>query len=155
MMAPRRKPCEGTLDLLNWEPPQIAQGFAQGEIRGATLDTRLALAVAATLRECGLDREEIASRMTAYLGEDEGHVTVNMLNAYASQARSTTHRITVSRLIALCFVTHDPRLLGLLAEELGLALVDPKYVRLIEAVQAEEKAEELRAYAAARRRAVR
>lgn len=154
MMA-RRRPCDATLDLLHWEPPPVAQGFAQGEIRGATIDSRVALAVAATLRECSLAREEIATRMTEYLGEDEGAVTVHMLNAYSSQARSSTHRINVIRLIALCAVTHDPRPLGLLADELGLALVEPKYVRLIEAVQAEEKAEELRAFAAARRRAAR
>ncbi len=154
MMA-RRRPCDSTSDLFDWEPSPVARGFAAGEIRGATLDTRLALAVATTLRECGLSREEIVSRMVAYLGEDDGAISVNMLNAYASQARSSTHRIPVPRLIALCAVTHDPRPLGMLAEDLGFALVEPKYVRLIEAVQAEEKIEELRAYAAARRRAAR
>lgn len=153
-MTLRRRTCDRTLDLLKWDPPQVAEGFARGEIRGATFGAKIALAVAATLRDCKEPREAIAQRMTAYLGEEEGGITLNMLDAYASQAR-TSHQISAVRLLALCAVTEDLRLLGLIAEELGFAVVEQKYVGVIEAVQAEEKAEELRAYAAARRRAAR
>lgn len=153
-MTLRRRTCDRTLDLLKWDPPQVAQGFSKGEIRAATMGAKIALAVATTLRECTESRETIAQRMTDFLGEEEGAVTPNMLHAYASQAR-ITHQISALRLLALCAVTEDLRLLGLIAEELGYAVVEQKYVGEIEAARAEEKAEELKAYAAARRRAAR
>jgi hypothetical protein len=153
-MTLRRRTCDRTLDLLKWDPPPVAEGFERGQIRGATFGAKIALAVATTLRECKETRETIAARMTSYLGEEEGGVTENMLNAYASEARAT-HQISAVRLLALCAVTDDPRVLGLVAEELGFAVVEQKYVGVIEAAQAEEKAEELRAFAAARRRAAR
>lgn len=153
-MTLRRRTCDRTMDLLRWDPPPVAEGFEPGQIRGATFGAKIALAVAATLKEAKADREEIAAQMTRYLGEDESPVTENMLDAYASQAR-LTHQISAVRLLALCAVTHDARLLGLVAEELGFAVVEQKYVGLIEAAQMEEKAEELKASAAARRRAAR
>jgi hypothetical protein len=153
-MTLRRRACERTLDLLKWDPPPVAERFQPGQIRGATFGAKIALAVAATLKEATADREEIAAQMTRYLGEEEGAVTENMLNAYASEAR-ITHQISALRLLALCAVTEDMRLLGLIAEELGFAVVEQKYVGLIEAAQAEAKAEELRAFAAARRKDVR
>jgi hypothetical protein len=132
----------------------VAEGYAKGEIRAATLDSRIALSVSVTLKECSETREDIAALMTNYLGEDEGTVTANMLNAYASQARNT-HQISVIRLVALCAVTGDVRPLALLAEHLGFAVVEPRYVHFVKAQMLRDRSKELAALADAEMRAAR
>jgi hypothetical protein len=97
-----------------------AAGYPAEAVRAATLAGRISRAVAHTLRECQLEREDIAERMSAFLGE---RVSVTMLNVYASQAREDQN-ISAVRLIALAHATADARLLDLLAAELGLAVVD-------------------------------
>ncbi len=153
MMA-RRTPCPSTMNLLDYEAPRVAEGFAPKQIRAATLESRLALAVSTSLKEHAIDRAEVARQMTAYLGDAEGAVTPAILDAYASQAR-TAHVINGARLVALCHVLGDIRPLALLADELGYAVVEPKYVHLVRAQMLEDHAEKLRAAAALERRAAR
>jgi hypothetical protein len=78
--------------------------------------------------------------MSEYLGEP---VSPAMLDAYASPARDS-HRIGAARLIALVHATGDRRLLQLLAEPFGWAVVEARHLALIEAALLREQEDELR-----------
>jgi len=129
-----------TGDLLNWEPPVVVNRFDESRIRKATLRARVAGAVSETLKECELGREEIAARMSAWLGED---VTKNMLDAYASEARED-HTITYHRLVALIHVTGDVRPLQIGAEIFGHLVVDNKFMKFIELGLKTERSERIK-----------
>ena len=128
-----------TLDLLNWDPPEPAVRFEEAKVRGATLGARFCRAMAAALKECGAPREDVARRMGEYLGEE---VSKPMLDAYVSEARET-HTINIIRFAALVHATRDMRLLSLLPDLFGFAVVDERYVSLIRAARIREKAAEL------------
>jgi hypothetical protein len=104
------------LSLLDWTPPQAA------------------------LAECGRSRPAIARAMSEYLGET---VSPAMLDAYASPGRDS-HRIGAARLLALVHATGDRRLLQLLAEPFGWAVVEARHLALIEAALLREQEDELR-----------
>lgn len=148
-MAARRHPDPRQGDLLGWEPPALVERFEERQVRAGSLRGQIARAVAATLTECALDREDIAARMTEYLGED---VSRAMLDAYASQAKEA-HSISFVRLIALVEVTGDARPLQLAAEQAGRAVVEAKYVHAIRAEMIREKREALDREEKAARRA--
>lgn len=128
------------LSLLGWTPPQAELSFEERDIRAATLDARIARAVAVALAECGKPRAAIAGEMSAILGEA---VSANMLDAYASVARGQ-HRISVSRFVALMQATGDRRLLQLLAATMGWAVVEKRHLKLIEAAELREQEDFLR-----------
>jgi hypothetical protein len=128
-----------TMDLLNWQPPEPAVRFEEHQVRGATLNARICRAMAVALEECTATRDEVAERMSEYLGIK---VSKPMLDAYVSEARDT-HTINIVRFAALVHATHDWRLLSLLPELFGFAVVDERYVALIRAQQIREKATEL------------
>lgn len=134
-----RPPAE-QLPLLTWTAPQAEMAFDEKSVRGATLDARIARAVSVALSECGKARAAVAREMSAYLGEA---VSPAMLDAYASVARAA-HRISVSRLMALVHVTGDRRLLQLLAEPMGWAVVERRHLSLIEVALIREREDELR-----------
>lgn len=115
-------------DLLSWTPPEPAPAFDPTRIRGATLEASIARAVAECLRQHDARREDIAFEMGRFLGCT---VSVNMLNAYASEAR-VGHPISLERFIALMHVTHDARLLQAIAEPSGFAVIERRYLPLIE-----------------------
>lgn len=137
-MALPRHP--GQPDLLDWQPPETVVAFEPAHVRAATVAASIARAVAATLRDSPLRREEVAARMTAYLGE---RVPKNMLDAYASEARQD-HPIPVTRLIALMHATGDRRLLQMLAEPLGWAVIERRHLPMIEVAAIREHEDELR-----------
>jgi hypothetical protein len=129
-------------DLLDWTPPEVTQAFRPERVRGATLEARIKRAISETLRDAdsrNLHREEIARRMSDYLGE---RVSVNMLNAYASVAR-TEHSIGLPRALALVAVTEDRRLLEMLAAECGWAVIERRHLPLIELAAVSEAEERL------------
>ncbi|MEW5728177.1 MAG: DNA transposition protein, partial [Pseudomonadota bacterium] len=66
-----------------------------------------------------------------------------------------THTINVIRFAALVHATRDWRLLSLLPELFGFAVVDDRYVSLIRSVQIREKADELARLADAEERRAR
>lgn len=136
-MTRRRDP--HTLDLLEWTPPPITKAYPEDKIRAVNWASRVAKAVAVTLKECGQSRAQVASRMSEFLGEP---VSENMLDNYASEAREDTV-INATRLIALLHVTRDMRLLQVLADPCDWAVVDQRYVSQIRAQQLREKALEL------------
>lgn len=128
-----------TLDLLAWQPPEPAVRFDEEKVRGASLNAKICRAMALALEECRTPRTEVAERMSAYLGET---VSKPMLDAYVSEARET-HTINIVRFAALIHATQDWRLLSLLPELFGFAVVDERYVSLIRATRLREKAAEL------------
>ncbi|MBX9750868.1 MAG: DNA transposition protein [Roseococcus sp.] len=127
-------------DLLDWTPPEPVAAFAPEQVRAATLEARIARAVSVALQDCKLTREEIAARMSAWLGTK---VTLNMLNAYASVARQD-HPIGLTRFLALVHATCDRRLLELLAEMNGWAVIERRHLPLIEMAAIREQEDELR-----------
>ena len=137
----RRRPCAETLDLLAWEPPPAAVSFPPEQIRAATIAARFSRAVAQTLRDCKKDRAQIAEEMGEYLGET---VSVNMLDAYASEARED-HKINLPRFAALIHATQDYRLLSVLADLFDHVVIPERFAAAVEIVALQEKADELMA----------
>ncbi|EKE78468.1 phage regulatory CII family protein [Oceanibaculum indicum] len=128
-----------TLDLFAWEPPALEQRFTFDDVRAATLDAAIAKGISLVMAESEKSREEIADEMGRFLGQP---ISKNMLDAYASEARET-HKINVPRYLALVHATGDRRLLSLLADQFGWAVVDRRYLKIVEATMAAERAEEL------------
>lgn len=124
-----------TLDLLSWEPPTLVERFEEPRVRATSLRSRIAKAVALTLKESGIARDEIAQRMSDWLGEE---VSKNSLDAYASEARDD-HTISFLRLLAIIHVTGDPRLLQLGAELFGRSVVEDRYLPWVEVGQLADK----------------
>lgn len=115
-----------TPDLLDWKPPKVAVAYQQDDIRPDRLADRVARAVSLALK--GHKRADIATEMSNYLGEK---ITKSMLEQYASQARES-HVISMTRFAALIDATGDYRLLSLLPELFGFAVVADKYQDIIE-----------------------
>lgn len=140
-----------TLDLFDWQPEEPVQRFEEVEVRAGSLRGRVAKAVSATLKSAareGQSREAVAAAMSEWLGEK---VSPAMLNAYASEQRED-HAISTVRLAALLVATGDVRILQMLAELTGHAVVDARFLPWIEVGQlADRKAELDRAYESARR----
>ncbi|MCR9267941.1 MAG: DNA transposition protein [Alphaproteobacteria bacterium] len=120
------KPCPDTYSLLGWTPPEPAIRFEADEVRAKDIQTKIARAVSAALRQSRIDRSEVAARMSEYLGKE---VSLHTLNAYASQEKP--HEITHTRLIALAHALQDWRLLSIGAEELECIVVPASYGELI------------------------
>ncbi|MBF0247005.1 MAG: DNA transposition protein [Alphaproteobacteria bacterium] len=114
-----------TLDILeDWTPPEVVKRYQEERVRTSTLRAKIARAVAETLHDSENSRDDIATAMSEWLGED---VTKNMLNNYASEAQED-HTIPYLRLLALVQVTGDVRLLQVGAEMFGHVVADAKYL---------------------------
>ncbi len=123
------------LGLLEWTPPEPVVRFDADQVRAATIGERISRAVTLALKDHALPREEIAQRMSDYLGT---RVSVNVLNAYASQARGD-HSISVVRFCALLHATGDRRLLELLAGMNGWAVVEQRQIKMIRLATAQDR----------------
>ncbi|MDG3444503.1 DNA transposition protein [Nitrospirillum amazonense] len=151
-MSPPRD--RATLDMFtDWQPPVLVQRFQEIQVRAATLQRRVSLAVAETLKAAAREgedrRAEIAARMSDWLGET---VTPNMLDKYASQ--EADHNITVVRLLGLIHATGDVRLLQLMAEMFGHSVIENKWLPWVEVGQLADCKDELdKSFDAARRKA--
>ena len=132
-----------TGDLLSWEPPAVR--FDAPAVRAQTLNARFARAISRAMKDCSAPREEIAERMSEYLGET---VSRNMLDAYASEARES-HQINLPRFAALIHATEDYRLLSVLPELFGFAVMPAEYEEIIELHRLEEAEREIAARKAA------
>lgn len=136
-----------TLDLLSWQPvaPKVGR-FADETVRAATISGKVSRAVSQVLNDAKgrekdpLERDDIAEKMSVFLGED---VSKNMLDAYSSQSRDT-HKISVVRAVALMHATQDFRLLTMIAEELGLAVIPRQYEGTVREAILAEKIEEMK-----------
>lgn len=141
-----RARCPSTSDLLDWTPPAPEVRFNDPMItRAATRYAQLCRAMSAVLTEVrekkGLSREEVAARMSVYLGEE---YTEARLNADTAESKGT-HVISPIRLEAFCDATGDSRMWSLLLEPLGLAVIERRYLPCIEAAVLAEKAEDIAA----------
>lgn len=139
------------LSLLDWQAPEPVTRFEEAQVRAGSVGGRISRAVAAALRDCKLPRAEVARRMGEYLGET---VSEHVLDAYASQAKEG-HKISVCRLLALVHVSGDRRLLQAMADPFALAVIEARYLPLIELAATRERMDELGRQAEAARRAAR
>lgn len=137
---PPRAPNAAQMDLLDWQPPQPVAAFPPEQVRGATLAGRLSRAVSVALQESGQDRATVAEKMSAFLGE---RVSKAMLDRYASAA-AEEHAISLPRFLALVHATGDRRLLEMLAEPMGWAVVERRVLPLIELAALREHEDALR-----------
>lgn len=125
-----------TTDLFrDYRPEPVVERFEPEAVKSWSISGRLSKAVALTMDECEMTREQIAAAMSEII---KGNVSKGMLDAYASEARE--HSISAVRLAALIEVTGDARALNALLENSGLIVVPQKY----EALLRREKARELR-----------
>ena len=137
-----------TLDLLDWESPVPVVRHRPEMVRAQSLRGRLSRAVSVTLNECGRDRGEVAAEMGQLLGAP---VPLNMLNAYASQARRT-HAISLERLWALCSVTEDWRPMSVLIDGSDLVIIERRYLGAVKEAMAQAEIERLERVRRAARR---
>lgn len=137
-----------TLSLLDWEPPIPVVRHRPEMVRAQSLRGRLSRAVAVTLNECGHDRSEIAAEMGDLLGVT---VTLNMLNAYASEARQS-HAIPPERLWALCSVTEDWRPMDVMIDGSDLVIIERRYLGAVKEAMAQAEIERLERIRRAARR---
>lgn len=101
-------------------------------------NARIAQAMSRACREAaehGIDRDDIARRMTAILGVE---VTLHMVNAYTSQARET-HTISLVRFVAFARATGCIWLWSVVLEGEGLTLLQGEEALLAQATLAEQR----------------
>lgn len=134
-----------TADLLSWEPPQVAVGYAADVAGRGGLENQIARLLARALRDAkdekGLNRATIAGLMTLELHRN---VTEAQLDKWASEA-SDAHRIPLDAFVALIKVTEAKDLLGFIPGILDFAVVPRKYAEIIELHLLEEKEREIAA----------
>jgi len=128
-----------TLDIFDWEPPEIVDRFDDRDVRTATLRGRIARAVSTTLKNSDKSRDQIAEEMSDFLDET---ITKNMLNRYASET-GEEHTISYVRLLALVHATDDVRPLQIGAEIFKHSIVDDRYLKWVDVGKAAEKKDEL------------
>ena len=112
----------------DWTPPDPVVRFDPDAIKASSLAARVCKAIAASLKEAGTTRDLVAAKMSDFLGR---RVSTNMLNAYASESREQ-HTIGLPQFVALLHATRDRRLLEMVAEPLGWAVVDRRHLPLIQ-----------------------
>lgn len=133
------RPVPGQLSLLDWVPLDPVVRFDDRLIRANSYSGRLSRAISISLQECGLTREEVVGRMSATL---ERPVSVPMLNAYCSVMRDG-HQISVPRFDALVHAVADRRLVEFLAEPHGWAVIERRYLPMIELAAVSEQKKDL------------
>lgn len=127
-----------SLDLFrDYQPEPVVERFADDAVKAWSLAGRLSKAIALTIDDSDMTREDIAHAMSDMT---KTSVSKAMLDAYTSQAREQ-NQISAVRLAALVAITGDARALNVLLEEAGLIAIPKKY----EALLKRERARELRA----------
>lgn len=135
-----------TMDLLlDWEPPQIAAGYAPTVAGRGSLDNQIARLVSQALRdaadECDVSRSDVAAILTHDLGRP---ISEDMINKWASEA-ATGHRIPLDAFCSLVKNLKAKELLGFIPGLLGHVAVPAKYADIIEMHLIEEKTRDLEA----------
>lgn len=123
----RAKGDHRTADL--FDTPPAATG--PGALAGAK--TQIAHAISAVIRDGGVDRFEIAARMSRLLGED---VSKTMLDAYSAESRDDQN-IPAYRLLAFILATESFPVLDQLLAPLGCRLLIGKQTQLAALTKAE------------------
>lgn len=126
-----------SLDLFrDYQPEPVVERFADDQVKAWSLAGKLSKAIALTIDDSGMTREEISQAMSDMT---KASVSKAMLDAYTSQAKEQ-NQISAVRLAALVAITGDARALNVLLEEAGLIAIPKKY----EALLKRERARELR-----------
>jgi len=137
-----------TKDLFSWQPPQVAVGYSADVIGRGPLDNRIARAISQALRDArddGRSRSDVAEVMSKYLRRS---ISEAMLNKWSSEG-SDQHRIPLDAFMALVHASGAKSLLGFIAGEFGLTVIEDEYAELIEAQLLDEHLEEMQARRAA------
>lgn len=134
-----------TMDLLAWEPPQVAAGYAAEVAGRGPMENKIARLIGQALRDAqdehGYSRETVAGLMTLELHRS---ITKDMLDKWSSEA-STTHRIPLDAFCAMVKVLEAESLLGFIPQLLGFIAVPAKFGDIIEMHLIEEKSRDLEA----------
>lgn len=136
-----------TMDIFDWEPPQISVGYSEDVAGRGDLENKVARVISRALRDAkdaGKSRSDIAVVMSKHLGRS---VSADMLDKWASEA-SSAHRIQIDAFIALIHATETDELLGFIPAMFGFAVVPEHYTELIEMHLIEEHEKELAAHKA-------
>ncbi|EGF92455.1 hypothetical protein ABI_08910 [Asticcacaulis biprosthecium C19] len=105
----------------------------------AEIERRVASAVSLAMQSDPRTRLELAADVSALLGEDgDKAISVAMLNAYASEAR-TTHNISFGRALALFAATQRFDILNALINEIGVQIVTAEQLLTLELGDAQLK----------------
>lgn len=137
-----------TLDMFtDYAPPPISRTFDTVKVQAANLRSAISRGVALALKDTDRERDEIAGEIGEYLGEP---CSKAMLDAYASEARSE-HSINLIRFVGLIAATHDIRLLNLIADLFGWAVIPKRYLAAVEEAMIADRIEELQALRTSKR----
>lgn len=129
-----------TIDLFkDYQPAPVVDRFSDEQVKAWSMAGRLAKAIALTMEDSGLTRDEIAGQMSEIT---KSNVSKATLDAYSSQAREQ-NQIPAVRLAALIAITGDARALNVLLEEAGLIVVPKKFEALLKRERARELREQL------------
>lgn len=134
-----------TIDLLEWEPPQVAAGYdVQVAGRGA-IENQIARLISQALRDAAEERNISRADVAAMMSIDlHRSVSEDMLNKWTSEA-AASHRIPLDAFCSLVKVLEARELLGFIPELLGYVAVPKKYADIIEMHLIEEKERDLEA----------
>lgn len=134
-----------TIDLLAWEPPQVAAGYGIEVAGRGPMENKIARLISQALRDAlderGLTREAVAGLMALELHRP---ITKDMLDKWSSEA-STSHRIPLDAFCAMVKVLEAESLLGFIPQLLGYIAVPAKFGDIIEMHLIEEKSRDLEA----------
>lgn len=128
-MIKRRDP--HTMDLLAWEPPQVAAPAGEAHAGRGALGNQIARLVSKTLRTArddGKARADVARDLTKRLGRA---ISPGMLDKWASEA-GEEHRIPLDAALALMEAAGDAEIAGFVCAQLGLVAVPARYETIIE-----------------------
>lgn len=135
MARQKKRPTWTQMDLLGWVPSNPVVAYVADRVKASSFSRSVSKAVAETLKNCGRPRAAVAEAMSDYLGET---VSENILNGYAAEGRDDLI-INLVRLDALLAVTKDRRLLQLIAERHGWAVVEGRHLAAIQLAEAHER----------------
>ena len=98
-------------------------------IRGSLdIDALIRGLVTEAISKCPKSRDQIAEEMCALTA---GKITARMLDAYTSQAREQ-HRFPIAFAPAFCRAVDDCRVVEVVAQRLGMRLIDDRDAQLLE-----------------------
>lgn len=129
----------GTLDLLSWQPPEVAEQFRQERVRGHSDKVRMARAIAEAMGESGRSRDEIHADMIQHMGHEFSRNTLDRCTAPSAEA----HEFTTSKLIAFLHSVPDIRVINELLRGTGFAAIPEQYLAAIEEAICEDQIERL------------
>lgn len=124
----KRRGDDGTLDLLAWQPPAVAESFGTDRVRGHSDRIRMARAIAEAIKDSGRTRDDIHADMVAHLGHEISRNTLDRVTAPSAEA----HELVTSKLIAFLRVVSDIRVANELLRGTGFAAIPAHYLGAIE-----------------------